>query len=153
VQGDPTLIPPGYVGVVTNKADDPKGGRVQGIQKDVLQPGIYYLNPVEKSVDIISVGYNETSLTVELARDRGAGEAAPTAAGIGSTPGGHLGLASVASPAYVPGKGIEFPSNDGFLIHMDYTAIWGIEPAQAPDVVRQFGTLKDVEQKVILPQI
>src|SRR5262249_22790726 len=26
-------------------------------------------------------------------------------------------------------------------------------PEQAPDVVRQFGTLKDVEQKVILPQI
>jgi hypothetical protein len=36
---------------------------------------------------------------------------------------------------------------------MDYTAIWGILPEQAPDVVRQFGTLKDVEQKVILPQI
>ncbi len=36
---------------------------------------------------------------------------------------------------------------------MDYTAIWGILPDQAPDVVRQFGTLKDVEQKVVLPQI
>ena len=53
----------------------------------------------------------------------------------------------------MPGTGIEFPSNDGFLIHLDFTAIWGILPDQAPDVVRQFGTLKDVEQKVILPQI
>ena len=50
-----------------------------------------------------------------------------------------------------PAPGIEFPSNDGFPIHLDYTAIWGILPDQAPDVVRQFGTLKDVEQKVILP--
>ena len=56
-------------------------------------------------------------------------------------------------PVYAPGKGIEFPSSDGFPIHLDYTAIWGILPEQAPDVVRQFGTLKDVEQKVILPQI
>ena len=53
----------------------------------------------------------------------------------------------------MPGKGIEFPSNDGFLIHIDFTAIWGILPEQAPDVVRQFGTLKDVNEKVILPQI
>ena len=56
-------------------------------------------------------------------------------------------------PVYTAGKGIEFPSSDGFPIHLDYTAIWGILPEQAPDVVRQFGTLKDVEQKVILPQI
>ena len=53
----------------------------------------------------------------------------------------------------MPGKGIEFPSSDGFPIHLDFTAIWGILPEQAPNVVRQFGTLKDVEQKVVLPQI
>ena len=55
----------------------------------------------------------------------------------------------------MPGnRGIEFPSNDGFTIHLDYTAIWGILPDQAPDGrPSQFGTLKDVEEKVILPQI
>ena len=36
---DPTLIPPGYVGVVTNKASDPSTGEDRGIQKQVLQPG------------------------------------------------------------------------------------------------------------------
>jgi hypothetical protein len=30
-EGDPTFIPTGYVGVVTNKAADPKNGQVQGI--------------------------------------------------------------------------------------------------------------------------
>jgi uncharacterized membrane protein YqiK len=53
----------------------------------------------------------------------------------------------------VKGTGIEFPSNDGFEIFLDFTAIWGVLPEEAPDVVRQFGTLKDVEEKVILPQI
>ena len=67
--------------------------------------------------------------------------------------GDRLGTSTADDPVYIPGKGIEFPSSDGFPIHLDYTAIWGILPEQAPDVVRQFGTLKDVEQKVILPQI
>ena len=140
--GDATLIPPGYVGVVTNKTDDPRTGQKQGFQEKVLQPGIYFLNPEEKRVDLVSIGYNETTLTVEsagAARTNGRGD--------------RLGKASGTDPVYVEGKGIEFPSNDGFLIHMDFTAIWGILPSQAPEVVRQFGTLKDVEQKVILPQI
>jgi hypothetical protein len=143
-QGDPTMIPPGYVGVVTNKADNPRTNQVQGIQKQVLQPGIYFLNPREKRVDVISVGYSETTLMVEAERGNDFG---------GDARGDRLGRRTAKDPTYVPGKGIEFPSNDGFLIHLDFTAIWGITPEQAPAVVRQFGMLKDVEQKVILPQI
>lgn len=134
---DPTLIVPGYVGVVTNKVTNPVTKEPQGIQDNVLQPGIYYVNPYEKQVDVISVGFNETTLmavTSDAARDR-------------------LGKSTAKDPEFVQGKGIEYPSNDGFTIHMDYTAIWGILPDQAPDIVRQFGALTDVEQKVILPQI
>lgn len=143
-QGDPTMIPPGYVGVVTNKAEDPRTDVKYGIQKQVLQPGIYFLNPREKRIDVISIGYSETTLTVEAERGNDFG---------GDARGDRLGKRMAKDPTYVPGKGIEFPSNDGFLIHLDFTAIWGITPEQAPEVVRQFGTLKDVEQKVILPQI
>ena len=147
--GDPTFIPPGYVGVVTNKAADPKNGQVQGIQKQVLQPGLYYLNPEAKRVDVISVGFSETTLTVEADRNGNPVEPAPDGDPRGDRPGKH----AAKDPTYAPGKGIEFPSSDGFPIHLDFTAIWGITPEQAPDVVRQFGTLKDVEQKVVLPQI
>ncbi len=137
---DPTLIPPGYVGVVTNKAENKLTGEKQGIQDDILQPGIYFLNPAEKRVDIISVGFNEATMMVQ---SRGGGE--PTSNRLA----GVLGK----DPEYVPDTGIGFPSSDGFPIHLDYTAIWGILPDQAPDVVRHFGTLKDVREKVILPQI
>ena len=75
---DPTLIPPGYVGVVTNKASDPLTGADRGIQKEVLQPGIYFLNPEEKRIDIVSIGYSETSLTVE-AHDQNGSRAAAAA--------------------------------------------------------------------------
>jgi regulator of protease activity HflC (stomatin/prohibitin superfamily) len=149
--GDPTLIPPGYVGVVTNKVDDPATSTKQGIQENILQPGIYFINPFAQQVDIVSVGFNETTLTVEAAapgatdQRRGRLEA--------QQPGVAGAVEPSRDPVYVQGKGIEYPSSDGFLIHMDYTAIWGILPDQAPDVVRQFGTLKDVENKVIEPQI
>ena len=85
----------------------------------------------------------------------GSGTARPTepAPAEGPYRGDRLGTTTSDDPIYTAGKGIEFPFNDGFPIHLDYTAIWGILPVQAPDVVRQFGTLKDVEQKVILPQI
>ncbi len=91
------------------------------------------------------MGYNETPPSVESDGSK---------AGRGSRAADtQVALTTEADPIYLPGKGIEFPSSDGFPIHLDYTAIWGILPDQAPDVVRQFGTLKDVEQKVILPQI
>ncbi|MHC5541630.1 SPFH domain-containing protein, partial [Singulisphaera rosea] len=149
-----TLIPPGYVGVVTNKTDDPRTKQLQGIQDVVLQPGIYFLNPEEKRVDIVSVGYNETTLMVETdKRARQDPEQEPNPLPVVDPRGDRLGKSIKKDPTYVVGKGIEFPSNDGFLIHLDFTTIWGILPEQAPDVVRRFGTLKDVEEKVILPQI
>ena len=153
-KGEATMIAPGYVGVVTNLTDDPRTGQTQGISGEVLQPGVYFLNPREKQVDVISVGYAETTLTVEA--DQAASARAVRRAGertAADPRGDRVGRWTGADPVYVEGKGIEFPSNDGFLIHLDFTAIWGILPEQAPEVVRQFGTLKDVEQKVILPQI
>ncbi len=149
--GDPLLIPPGYVGVVTNKEPNPLTGERQGIQDDVLQPGIYFLNPREKQVDILSVGYNETSMTVQATRDA-RGDIVPSETrrrGDRLAKAGETG----ADPSIAEGTGIEFPSNDAFTIHLDYTAIWGILPDQAPDVVRNFGTLTDVLQKVVEPQI
>jgi regulator of protease activity HflC (stomatin/prohibitin superfamily) len=48
--------------------------------------------------------------------------------------------------------GINFPSSDGFNIQMDFTAIWGLTPEQAPHAVSAFGNISAVENKVILPQ-
>jgi regulator of protease activity HflC (stomatin/prohibitin superfamily) len=35
---------------------------------------------------------------------------------------------------------------------MDFSAVWGIMPVQAPDIIRRFGNIDAVEQKVIIPQ-
>jgi regulator of protease activity HflC (stomatin/prohibitin superfamily) len=46
-----------------------------------------------------------------------------------------------------------FPSKDGFTIHMDFTAIWGIMPDEAPHVVEFSGNLEAVETRVVVPLI
>jgi regulator of protease activity HflC (stomatin/prohibitin superfamily) len=131
-------IPTGYVGVVTNLAGNEKTGAKAGIQENVLPPGIYPINPKEQHVDIVEIGFREKSITADLRRD----------------PQGDLMLDEAGEPLIADEEsGITFPSNDGFRIQMDFTAIWGIMPDQAANVIRKFGNVEAVEQKVVSPQI
>ena len=130
-------IPTGYVGVVTNLADNPITKTVPGIQDKVLQPGLYPVNPNEQHVDIVGIGFAEKSVKTNL-----------------KSLDGKPILDESGEPAVMDDEsGISFPSNDGFRIHMDVTAVWGIRPDQAADVIRKFGTLDAVEAKVVIPQI
>lgn len=131
-------VPTGYVGVVTNLTDNPLTKGKSGIQKDVLQPGLYLVNPEEQRVDVIFVGYRE--FTVEKHVKTG--------------PGGEQLFEASGEPILEDDEtGISFPSRDGFRITMDFTAIWGVWPEQAADVVRNFGSIEAVEKKVVDPQI
>jgi len=131
-------IPSGAVGVVTNLVDDPITGTKAGIQDSVLQPGIYALNPKSQQVDVVFVGYYEKSIVTNLLmKDQS-----------------HLQLDASGEPmAANDGSGISFPSSDGFNIQMDFTTIWGVMPNQAVNIVKNFGTIEAVEQKIIVPQI
>lgn len=131
-------IPTGYVGVVTNLADNVRTGQTKGVQSIVLQPGIYPINGREQQVDIIGVGFWETTVGVEKGRNND----------------GSLKLDNSGEPIVTAAdQGINFPSSDGFPIQMDFTAIWGILPDQAAHTVASFGSLEAVENKVINPQI
>lgn len=130
-------IPTGYVGVVTYLADNPVLNKKRGIQADVLPPGIYPINPREQQLDIVLVGYFETTVQVQKKKQVN----------------GTVLHDESGEPLAAAGTGINFPSNDGFDIQLDYTAIWGVLPEDAPRVVQTFGNIKQVEQKVILPQI
>ncbi len=130
-------IPTGYVGVVTNLADNPLTNKQMGIEDKVLQPGLYPINPKEQHVDIIGVGYVDLSLKSNFI-----------------SADGKPVLDESGEPTVADDEsGITFPSTDGFKIHMDFTAVWGIMPDQAADVIRKFGTLEAVETKVVIPQI
>ena len=95
------------------------------------------MNPNEQHVDIVGVGFAEKSVRTNL-----------------KSLDGVPVLDESGEPEVVDDEsGISFPSNDGFRIHMDFTAVWGIMPDQAADVIRKFGTLDAVEAKVVIPQI
>lgn len=71
-----TIIEPGYVGVLTyqtGKAIDAERTKKEGpdalaeagemgVQREVLQPGIYFLNPREYKVGVVEIGYREYSI-------------------------------------------------------------------------------------------
>lgn len=133
-------IPTGYVGVVTNLAanKDPEHLREPGISPNVLPPGLYPINPREQNIDIVEIGYREKSIKTDIKRDAA----------------GDPLLDESGEP--VPSNndaGINFPSNDGFPISMDFTAVWGIMPEQAPAVIEKFGNVAAVEEKVVAPQV
>lgn len=131
-------IPTGYVGVVTNLAGNAATKQTAGIQDKVLPPGIYPTNPKEQQIDIVGVGYWETSIDIKSDK--------PFADLVRADESGKPVQANL-------GGGINFPSSDGFGIVMDFTAIWGLMPDQAPNAIRTFGNVDLVESKVVLPQI
>ena len=129
-------INPGYVGVVTYLTDNPASKQKAGIQSDTLPPGLYPINPREMQIDMVSIGYNDEEISTEKKKDEA----------------GQIVFDESGEEQPVPDTGISFPSSDGFKIHMDFSAVWGIMPDQAPDIIRRFGNIDAVEQKVIIPQ-
>ena len=131
-------IPTGYVGVVTNLSDNPLTGAKAGISDNVLPPGIYPINGREQNIDIVEIGYRHNTIQVKVKRDQDGGVIVDE--------NGEPMIADEDS-------GIQFPSSDGFSMHIDFTAIWGLMPKQAPHAIRTIGNVDAVEQKIVLPQI
>jgi len=65
---DALQIPIGYVGVVTSLSGKETSEGVfakkgeKGVFQNVLQPGLYYINPKQYKVDILEIGTNQISL-------------------------------------------------------------------------------------------
>ena len=65
---DAISIPVGYVGVVTSLSGQQTtpgafaGPGEKGVRRDILQPGLYYVNPKELQVDLLEIGVNQVSL-------------------------------------------------------------------------------------------
>jgi regulator of protease activity HflC (stomatin/prohibitin superfamily) len=132
---DAVVVPPGSVGVVTNLADNPLTGEKQGVQDKTLPAGTYFLNPREKRVEIVQVGLWAVDVAVSARKDSR----------------GRDVVDKDDEPVY--DGGITFPSNDGFPIRLDATAIWGVHPRDAAGVVREFGNVDKIERNLVLPQL
>jgi len=65
---DAVSIPIGYCGVITSLSgtqapagEFAKAGE-KGVRKDILQPGLYYINPKAFKIDVLEIGVNQVSL-------------------------------------------------------------------------------------------
>ena len=122
-----TIIEPGYVGVQTLR--ERSEGQEKGILPDVLQAGYYNINPDEKRIDPIEIGYRVWDIQTQQYTDKS-------------------GNAKI-----VEGSGVSFPLADGKQMYLDFTVVWGIFPENAARIIREYGTVADVERKVIEPQV
>lgn len=67
-QVDALSVPIGYAGVVTSLSGDRAAesafaeGDQKGVRRDILQPGLYYVNPKQYRVDVLEIGLNQVSL-------------------------------------------------------------------------------------------
>ncbi len=67
-------IPIGYAGVITSlsgeqaaEGDFAQAGQ-KGVREDILQPGLYFLNPREYKVDVLEIGVSQVSMLKEGGR-------------------------------------------------------------------------------------
>jgi len=128
---DATIIKPGYVGVQTLRE-----GENKGILDRVLQAGYYNINPTEIRVDQVEIGYRVWDITIEY-------ETTTTI-----KDGRRVQVKGIRGDS-----GVSFPLADGKQMHLDFTVVWGIFPENAPRIVREYGTVEMVEQKIIEPQV
>jgi regulator of protease activity HflC (stomatin/prohibitin superfamily) len=183
------FIPKGQVGIVTKRVGKmpPKGivlveadDEFQGIQRELLQPGIHYINPFKKDVKVIpAVDVPDGHVGVQIAKT---GDPKPFDQLL-ANPGERGILKEYLSPGlyYINpyeydvvifdtrqqkyemtfgdeaqiGKKldtIEFLSDDGFEIEIDLTIIYQVFPENAPYVVATIGRkINDVQEKIIHP--
>jgi len=205
---DAVVITPGFVGFVTALLGKPTTNRFaeageRGLKRDVLQPGIYYLNPYEYKVIAVEIGINQVTFAppsnLNYAR-RTYAEAemdslSERKAGVQSEPKRRKKSKSIL-PGWVKKsysrkqaaeaeklilanqqrqisqQGVEvqkgmisdndvqkkmpaaitFPSSDAFPISLDATIEWELMPKNVAQVMAEFGNVKAVEDKIIIPQ-
>ncbi|MCD6365264.1 MAG: hypothetical protein J7M14_05260, partial [Planctomycetes bacterium] len=116
-----TIIKPGYVGVQTEQE-----GPHKGILPTVLQAGYYNINPLERKIHELEIGYRILEIAVKYAG---------------------------ADGKLIKGTGVSFPLADGNQMHLDMTVVWGIFPKDGPRIIREFGGVADVETKIIIPRV
>lgn len=146
---DMTQIHPGFVGVIAARSGRPAQSQLaepgeRGVQKTVLQPGLYVLNPEAYSVESIEVGFNQITMAH-------AGKL-PETQTTGQAPAARerKPQATDATPVL---SAVRFPSSDGFEITIDVTLLWQLLPQDAPSVVARYGNIRKIEANILIPQI
>ena len=153
-----TEIEPGHVGVLAARSGKATQNQLaepgeRGVQKTVLQPGLYVLNPEAYSVESIEVGFNQITMAHggKLPETQTTGQ---TELNQKRAPAGLLNMNQKQNQSGVPVlSAVKFPSSDGFEITIDVTLLWQLLPQDAPSVVSRYGNIRKIEGNILIPQI
>lgn len=154
-------IEPGYVGVITARSGRPSQSQLagpdeRGVQRNVLQPGLYVLNPEAYSVEPIEVGFNQITMAHggKLPETQTTGQIADKARiAQASQLQQAIPKQSTPQPTTAILNAVKFPSSDGFEITIDVTVLWQLLPQDAPEVAARYGNVKKIEDNILIPQI
>ncbi|MEZ4524320.1 MAG: SPFH domain-containing protein [Desulfobacterales bacterium] len=184
-----TIIEKGQVGIVTKKVGKvPPAGTIlvsrddefQGIQREVMQPGMYYINPYDKEVKVVpAVIVPDGSVGVQVAKTGKAKSASQLLAKPGERgileetlpPGMYYvnpfeyeviafdtreqryEMTQVQNEGDTAGDdAIHFLSDDGFMIQFDLTLVYHVKAENAPMIVATVGRdINTVRDKKIRP--
>lgn len=142
----------------------------RGVVRQVLPPGIYYLNPYVHKVYILQIGYNQISqlaLRTRGARGQMVTQVSPQEMAEIRGKGGKGQPSPVQQQQQVVQAEIQdaerlgfsevdthitFPSKDGFTIDIEVTVVWGRHPAHIAEMLNRFGDVQKIKQ-IILSQM
>ena len=148
-------IEPGHVGVIAARSGKTAKGQLaeegeRGVQKRVLEPGLYAMNPEAFSVESIEIGFNQ----ITMAHGGKMPETLTTGQGTDKTRNdrGRPAERSV-TPTKPVLSAVKFPSSDGFEITIDVTLLWQLLPQDAPEVFARYGNIHKIEENILIPQI
>ena len=121
------------------------GATQRGVLKTVLQPGIYYVNPRLIKVDVVPVGYDAITLehTAEVTTYQNRDNSRRSRVTNNATD-------AQGNPTQA-GTSVRFYSADGYLVEADLTLVWGVSPADAPEIVANVGNWDNVRTNIIEP--
>lgn len=163
------LVEPGKIALVKNNVGTKlpvgrflAGPDEKGTQRNVLTPGIWRINPFGQTVEIINATYIPPGYVGVVLLREGANK------GVQSDvlqPGFYhinprekrvdiveIGV-RVLELLTETGTAVSFPLADGKEMVLDFTAVYAIYPENAPMIIKNYGTVDDVLQKVIIPQV
>jgi SPFH domain/Band 7 family protein len=151
-------IAAGHVGVVASRSGRPANSQLaepgeRGVQKTVLEPGLYALNPEAFSVESIEVGFNQITMAHagKLPETQTTGQAADRVRKAQSAQERAQAISGTADKPVL--SAVKFPSSDGFEITIDVTLLWQLLPQDAPDVFSRYGNIRKIEENILIPQI
>jgi hypothetical protein len=132
---DMVRIPPGMVGVLINKI-------TSAVEERTLPPGLHKVNSRLYKVNIIDMGVKH------LGRSRPGNDVIdPRILLSDEIP---IEVSAMTKPV---GGAMEFPSKDGFTVALDASVIYEIEPGDARNLIREFGTTDVLTQRIIDPAL